>query len=477
MKLLVIGATGYIAGRLIPLLLEKSYSVSVLARNPERIKGQFWANKLDQIIKGNLLNKKTSWTNAIKNFDLAYYLVHSLYAGKDFYDLDKKCAKNFAEAAQAIKHVIYLGGLIPKHGTISEHLKSRQETGAILNSYLPLTEFRAGPIIGSGSAPFEMVRYLTERIPIMVTPKWITNKVQPIAIRDVLNYLLQAAEKEPLGIVEIGSNRISFQDMMKQYAKARNLKRIIIPLPILTPTLSARWVGLITPIPNSLAVPLIEGVIHPVIADTSKAKKYFPNIKPITYSKAVNLALGKIREKLIQTHWTSEIAQGPSHKLKDFEGLIEEQQVLRSSASPQAVFKSFTDIGGEKGWPTMNWAWRIRGLIDKILGGPGLIRGKSSEKKLLVGDVVDFWRVEKIKEGEELILKAEMKLPGNAWLRFHVFPYQNGSILVQTAFFQPLGFWGMIYWYALYPIHKIIFPRMINSIIQQAERKSQSTRT
>ena len=471
MKVLVTGATGYIGGRLIKPLLEKGHEVYVLTRKPERIEGQEWAKDISGVIKGDLLEKGGEWREQLEGFDVAYYLVHSLYAGAGFHEMDKQCARNFGEAGKGrIKHVVYLGGLIPHYETISEHLRSRAETGDILREYFDVTEFQAGPIIGSGSAPFEMVRYLTERIPIMVTPKWIKNKVQPIAIRDVLKYLVGAADKEALGKVEIGSDQLSFKEMMQEYARIRGLKRRIFALPVLTPNLAGRWVGLVTPIPNSVAVPLIEGVIHPVVADTKKAQEHFPEVKPISYSEAVKLALAKIKEKVVETHWSKGLKGKEAYRLTDKEGLMKEEQVRHSKASEEEVYEALAEIVGETGWPTMNWAWQIRGWLDKVIGGPGLIRDQFT-KELKVGDIVDFWRVEKIEKGKELILRAEMKLPGKAWLCFWIEAENGGSTIKQTAYFEPLGLWGTIYWYSMYPMHKVIFPSMIRSIVKKAEER------
>lgn len=470
MKVLVTGPTGYVGGRLIPRLIEKGYSVSVLTRKKDHIIGLPWARKLNSIIEGDCLEASGLWAKKLKRFDVIYYLIHSM--NKDnFFELDQTCARNFARAAKDVKHLIYLGGLLPETKKISKHLQSRALTGQNLSQLLPTTEFRAGPIIGSGSLPFEMVRYLTERIPLMITPKWIRNRVQPIAIRDVLNYLIQAAEMEPMGVVDIGSNKLTFKAMMEQYAKTRCLKRYIIALPVLTPWLAARWVGLVTPISTRLASPLIEGIMHPVVGKTTKAKQLFPGIKPISYKKAISYALKKIEKSLVETHWSATSINDNNYKLKDWEGMVQEQQVGYTKANPKEVFKAFSSIGGKNGWMTWNWAWQIRGWVDKLLGGPGLGRGRRSPEKLFQGEVVDFWRVEKITDAQELLLRAEMKLPGKAWLRFHVLPYNKGSILVQTAFFEPYGFWGFFYWYLMYPAHKIIFPGMVKNILKKAEKE------
>lgn len=471
MKILVTGATGYIGGRLIPLLLEEGHKLTVLVRDKERIQGRAWADHVT-VIEGDLLDKKGDWMLSLGKFSAAYYLVHSMYSGDgDFSKLDVKAARNFCKAASDIKHIIYLGGLLPNGKNVSKHLKSRAETGKVLRKHLPVTEFRAGPIIGSGSASFEMVRYLTERLPIMVTPKWIFNKVQPIAIRNVLEYLVAALKKKPNGVIEIGSEAVTFKEMMQTYACVRKLpKRIIIPLPVLTPKLAARWVGLVTPIPNRLAIPLVEGVNHPVLADTQKANELFPKIKPFTYKKAVELALNKIITESVETRWSGSVRDNRVYKFQDKEGMMKEVRHVIVNAMPEKVFNVYCDLGGDKGWLAWNWAWKLRGFIDKIFGGPGLRRGRRRNKTLLVGDTLDFWRIEKIVKDEELLLRAEMKVPGDAWLRLESSPLKNGkTLLTQTAYFIPKGLPGLLYWYAMFPAHLFIFSNMVNEIKKIAE--------
>ena len=304
-KILVTGATGYIGGRLVPVLLEAGHRVRVLVRDPERIVGRSWADAVEVVV-GDLLRPETL-AAACDGVDVAYYLVHAMYAGADFAERDRTAARNFVAAAQRVRHVIYLGGLLPAGEVSSVHLTSRAEVGEILRSGLPTTEFRAGPIIGSGSASFEMVRYLTERLPAMVAPRWILNEVQPIAVRDILGYLLAALEREPAGVVDVGTAPLSFRQMMLEYAAARGLGRLIVPVPVLAPKLAALWVGLVTPIPNSLAVPLVQGIVQPVVASTDRARSLFPDVVPISYRRAVDLALERTEAGLVETRWS-----GPS---------------------------------------------------------------------------------------------------------------------------------------------------------------------
>jgi hypothetical protein len=368
-----------------------------------------------------------------------------------------------------VKHVIYLGGLLPKARNVSEHLRSRAAVGRVLREKCPTTEFRAGPIIGSGSASFEMVRYLTERLPAMIAPRWILNDVQPIATRDILSYLLAALDKPPLGVVEVGGDRLTFKQMMLIYAEVRGLKRIIVPVPVLAPTLAALWIGLVTPISNTLAVPLVQGIVHPVIADVSRSARIFPEIRPLSYRHAVALAVERIQEDAVETRWTDALGKGVTYELSDYEGLIREIRTLCTSLPPEAVFESFCSIGGERGWLAWDWLWEIRGFLDKIAGGPGLRRGRRHPTEILTGEALDFWRVEAVEPARLLRLRAEMKVPGRAWLQWEAVPEGSGTRLVQTAMFAPRGFFGTLYWYLLYPFHQFIFGDLVRAIVNTAK--------
>ncbi len=468
MKILVTGATGYIGGRLIPKLLEKGFSVRVFVRDARRLEGRNWFEKVE-VFTGDLENREEI-SRAVKDVDAAYFLVHAMNEGGDFAEREKTIAENFARAAKDVGKIIYLGGLLPENNE-SEHLKSRAAVGEILRKDGKTTEFRAGPIIGSGSASFEMVRYLTERIPIMIVPRWVKNEVQPVAVRNVIEYLTAALEREPLGIVDIGADVLPFRGMMETFAEVRGLKRIIIPVPVLTPLLSGLWVGLITPIPNSLAVPLVKGIINPVLADTSKAEKYFPEIEPMNYREAVALALSKIDEKAVETRWSGSYGDddAPTYEMTDREGIFQEVRTVTTDASPESVYKSFTSIGGDKGWLAWGWAWKLRGLMDKIVGGPGLSRGRRHPTEVLIGEELDFWRVEDLKRNEFILLRAEMKVPGKAWLKFEAVPKDGKTQLIQTATFAPKGLFGLLYWYSSYPAHFFIFDQMAQKIALGAE--------
>jgi uncharacterized protein YbjT (DUF2867 family) len=467
LRILVTGATGYIGGRLVPRLLHEGHQVRVLVRDARRVHGRAWADQVD-VVTGDLLDR-ASLAAAFDGIQVAYYLVHSMGGREDFQSLDKQAAENFVACAGDIEKVIYLGGLVPQGEVISTHLSSRAQVGQILRDGLATTEFRAGPIIGSGSASFEMVRYLTERLPVMVAPKWIMNPVQPIAVRDVLSYLVTALERPALGVVNIGTDALTFKLMMHGYAQVRGLRRWIIPLPVLTPGLAARWVGLVTPIPNALAVPLIKGVIAPLVCDQRVAREQFPAIAPMPYHEAVSRALQRTAGGAIETRWSGAQTDA-GFELVDREGLISEVRTVNVDAPLETVFKAYAGLGGERGWLVWNWAWTCRGLIDRIVGGPGLRRGRRDPDQLLPGESLDFWRVEAVESPNLLRLRAEMKVPGRAWLQFESAATDAGSQLTQTALFAPRGLPGTLYWYLLYPIHKRIFIDMVRAIAREAQR-------
>ena len=467
-RVLVTGATGYVGGRLVPRLLERGHQVRVLVRDEARLQGRPWAGRVE-VVRGSLEDEE-ALRRALEGVEAAYYLVHAMLSEKAFQEAERRQAETFARVAReaGLAHVVYLGGLLPKEGGPSPHLRSRAQVGEILRANLPATEFRAGPIVGSGSASFEMVRYLTERLPIMVAPRWVLNPVSPIAIRDVLAYLLLALERGPSGVVEIGAEPLSFKSMMETYAEVRGLKRVILPVPVLAPRLAALWVGLVTPIPNRLALPLVEGILHPLVADTGRARALFPEVEPIPYRKAVELALERIALGEVETRWSGAL-YGEGYRLEDREGLIREVRVLHAKASPEALFRSFSSLGGERGWLAWNWAWVLRGLLDRMVGGPGLRRGRRHPTELLPGEAVDFWRVEAADPPRLLRLRAEMRLPGRAWLEWEAREEKGGSLLVQTAYFEPKGLTGFLYWWALYPIHRRIFSDLARAIVREAE--------
>ncbi len=474
--ILVTGATGYVGGRLVPRLLEKGYKVRCLARDESRLKDR-WEGV--EVVQGDVLDKE-SLTNKFNGVETAYYLIHSMSGDSEFSKTDIIAAENFAKAAeeQNVKRIIYLGGLGSSNEKLSKHLSSRVQTGEALRKFnVPVTEFRAGVIVGSGSLSFEMIRYLTERLAVMITPKWVNTKTQPIAIRDVLRYLIEALKvEESTGeIIDIGGEDIlTYKDLMIIYAKVRGLKRYFIKVPVLTPRLSSHWVGLVTPLPSRIAKPLVDGLKNELICESNKAKELF-GFKTISYKEAVELALQRNKEGKTETIWFSSYSSGIKSKttpvhLTQKEGMIIEKREIIVNASTELTFKAFTLIGGKNGWYA-NFLWAIRGYIDLLTGGVGMRRGRRSDTELISGDPLDFWRVEAIEKNKLLRLRAEMKLPGDAWLQFNVENIdENKSKLTQTAFFEPRGLWGLFYWYSIYPLHGIIFGGMIKEIRKAAEK-------
>jgi uncharacterized protein YbjT (DUF2867 family) len=478
---LVTGATGYIGGRLAPRLLQAGYRVRCLVRDPSRLQGRPWLDQVE-LVTGDVLHPETL-PAAMDGVFAAYYLVHSMASGPGFDKRDLTAARQFglAAAAAGVERIIYLGGLGDPDSDLSQHLRSRQETGeALREAGVPVTEFRAGVIVGSGSLSFELIRYLIERLPMMICPRWLYTCIQPIGIRNVLEYLIAALDTpESNGeMIEIGgADVLTYGDMMLGYAKARGLKRRLIPVPILTPRLSSYWVHLVTPIPAAIAQPLIEGLRNEVVVRDNRASRIFPEIKPFDYQTAVELALARLDSGEVETVWSDALmtTQGdvPPVVLSTLEGMILEHRQLQVPVPAGTVYRSFAGLGGARGWLYMNWVWHLRGLLDRLVGGVGMRRGRRDPDHLRVGEALDFWRVEAVEPGHLIRLRAEMKVPGRAWLQFHVHPQPDDrSILSQTAYFAPKGVWGLVYWYALYPIHKVIFAGMIRKIAEQAEEQA-----
>ncbi len=477
-QVLVTGVTGYIGGRLVPRLLDAGYTLRVLVRDPARLQGRPWRDRVE-VVQGDVLKPDTLGP-ALEGVEAAYYLIHSMRGGTDFHARDLTAARNFGDAAHAHKvgRIVYLGGLGDPDTNLSEHLRSRQKTGDALRATgVPVTEFRAGIIVGSGSISFEMIRYLTERIPVMICPRWVFTRVQPLAVRDTLDYLVTALETPASAnqIVEIGgADVLTYGDMMRGYARIRGLRRTLIPVPVLTPRLSSYWVHWMTPIPSDIARPLIQGLRNEVIVRDDMAQRLFPAITPMPYADAVQEALDRLEASEVETSWSDALvsSQGdtPPVVLTTHEGMIIEQRQHVIDAAPQAAFRTFTRLGGQRGWLTFNWAWRLRGILDRLVGGVGFRRGRRHPDDLRVGDAVDFWRVEAIEPDRLLQLRAEMRLPGRAWLQFKAEPQDNGQTrLVQSAIFAPKGLFGLLYWYLLYPVHGYIFSAMIRKLAEEAE--------
>jgi len=476
-SILITGATGYIGGLLAPYLISKGYAVRVLARDPKRLQGRTWLAKAE-IVQGDVL-EANSLADAMQGVEVAYYLVHSLAAGSGFRERDLSAARNFAAAAQqaGVQRIIYLGGLGDPQTTLSPHLRSRQQTGeALRQSGVPVTEFRAGVIVGPGSLSFEMIRHLTERLPVMITPRWVYTRTQPIAIQNVLEYLSAALETpESSGeTIEIGgADIVTYAELMQSYARARGLRRLMLPVPVLTPRLSSHWVYLVTPIPAAIAQPLIEGLRNEVIVHDDSAKQLFPSIHPVSSSEAVQAALDKLEAAAVETSWNDALVTSqpdmPPVVLTTQEGMILEQRQMLVPAPPETVYRSFTGLGGQRGWLYWNWAWRLRGWLDWLVGGVGFRGGRRDPEDVRTGDAVDFWRAEAVEPGRLLRLRSEMKLPGRAWLQFQVKLQSDGSsLLQQTAYFAPKGLAGLAYWYGLYPLHQVIFSGMIRKVAERA---------
>lgn len=476
---LVTGATGYIGGRMVPRLLEAGYRVRCLVRDASRLQGREWHGEVELVV-GDVL-QAPSLPKAVQGVKFAFYLVHSLGIGSKFPERDEQAARNFWEAAKAagVERIIYLGGLGDADTKLSTHLRSRHATGEVLRaSGVALTEFRAGVIVGSGSLSFEMIRYLTERVPIMICPRWVYTRVQPIAIRNVLDYLSSALGVPASAgqIIEIGgSDVVTYGEMLTIYAEVRGLRRGLVPVPILTPRLSSYWVHFVTPIPAAIARPLIEGLRNEIVVRDDRAQRLFPEIKPIGYRLAVRLALDKLNAHAVETRWSDALStsqrEGAPVTLTTQEGMIMEQRQLSVAASADSLFRAFTSLGGLGGWLYMDWAWQIRGIVDRIFGGVGLRRGRRDAHHVRVGDALDFWRVEAVDPGRRMLLRAEMKVPGQAWLQFEVKKHETDQpLLTQTAFFAPKGLFGLAYWYLLYPIHALIFAGMIRQLAARAKQ-------
>jgi uncharacterized protein YbjT (DUF2867 family) len=474
--ILVTGATGYVGGRLVPRLLDAGYRVRCLVRDPSRLQGRPWVKRVE-VIGGDALVPGTL-AEAMKDVSVAYYLIHGKQGGRIDAIRDLEVARNFSAAARDadIERIIYLGELVDPTTNLSPYLRARHETGYILRqSHVPVTEFRAGMIIGSGSALFEMIRYLTEREPILICPAWFFSQAQPIAIRDVLSYLIEALKTpESIGsMIEIGgASRLTYADMLLGYAKLRKLKRILIRTPFYAPRLSAYWVHMVTPIHWRVVLPLIEGLRARLIVRDELAKKIFPQIKPLDYQTAVQLALGRIYRDNVETSWSDALVT-VAGDVKPYtftvdEGMFIETRQRLLDLPPDVVFRAYTGIGGERGWLYMDWAWEMRGWLDKAVGGVGLRRGRRHPDEIRPGESLDFWRVEEVENDRLMRLRAEMKLPGKAWLQFQSEPQDGKTLFTVTAYFAPRGFFGFLYWYAMWPFHKFIFDGLADRIASRA---------
>ncbi|MFD7510910.1 SDR family oxidoreductase [Streptomyces sp. NPDC059853] len=482
---LVTGASGYIGGRLVPELLAAGHRVRCLARTPAKLRDHPWAGDVETV-RGDVTDA-ASVADALRGIDVAYYLVHALGTGRDFEETDRRAAGIFAEAARAagVRRIVYLGGLTPRgvpERELSPHLRSRAEVGRVfLAGPVPATVLRAAIVIGSGSVSFEMLRYLTERLPAMVTPRWVRTRIQPIGVRDVLRYLVGSATMpaEVNRTFDIGGPDIlTYREMMQRYAAVSGLRRrIIVPVPVLTPNLSSHWVGLVTPVPAAIAKPLTESLRHEVVCHEHDIARYVPDPpgRPQPFDDTLALALRRIGEAKVTTRWSNAAVPGaPSDPLPTDPGwsggsLYRDERAMPVAASREALWRVIEGIGGDNGWYSFPLAWAARGWLDRLVGGVGLRRGRRDAQRLRAGDSLDFWRVEEIEPGHLLRLRAEMRLPGLAWLEMYAETDAEGRTRYrQRALFHPRGLSGHAYWWSVAPFHAVVFGGMARNIARAA---------
>jgi uncharacterized protein YbjT (DUF2867 family) len=470
---LVTGATGYVGGRLRRRLEEEGRPVRCLVRRRAGLASRVGA--ATQVVEGDVLAPETLGP-ALEGVEMAYYLIHSMGSDRDFVEQDRVAARNFGEAARraGVQRIVYLGGL--GHGTdLSPHLRSRHEVGEVLReSGVPVLELRASIVLGSGSLSFEMIRALVERLPVMITPRWVEIEAQPIAVDDLLAYLI-AALKVPLAesrVFEIGgADRVSYGDLMREYAAQRGLRRAMIRVPFLTPRLSSLWLALVTPLYERVGRKLIESIKHPTIVRDPAALAVFP-VRPRGMRAAIAAAIRYEERQFAESRWHDAYSSGGESRSwagVRFGNRFVDARKREVDVSPEEAFAPIRRIGGETGWYAYDWLWRLRGFLDLCVGGVGVRRGRPSTADLHVGDALDFWRVEAYEPGRLLRLSAEMKLPGRAWLEFEVEPRAGGATIRQNAIFDPVGLGGLVYWYLLYPLHRMVFSAMIENIARIAQ--------
>jgi uncharacterized protein YbjT (DUF2867 family) len=472
---LLTGATGYVGGRLLTQLEASDRRVRCLTRRPQALEARVAQSA--EVVQGDVLDRG-SLDRALTGVDTAYYFVHSMGTDRDFERADREAAFNFAEAAKAagVRRIIYLGGLGDPDEDLSQHLRSRHETGAILDSSdAQVIEFRASIIIGSGSLSFELIRALVRRLPVMICPKWVNVLAQPIAIEDVLQYLVEAQDL-PDGkscIFEIGGpDQVSYGDIMEEYGRQRGLKRVMISVPVLTPRLSSLWLGLVTPLYARTGQKLIESLRNPTLVQDHSADQVF-TVKPRGLTEAIERALANEDREFAETRWSDAMSSAGRPRSWAGEQLgtrIVDSRSARVDAPSADAFAPIQEIGGTTGWYYGSWLWKLRGFLDLLVGGVGVRRGRRHPVDLRVGDTLDFWRVEDYEPGCRLRLRAEMKLPGRAWLEFEVTPDDGGSVIHQTAEFDPVGLFGLFYWYTLYPLHELVFRGMLRGIRKAVRR-------
>jgi uncharacterized protein YbjT (DUF2867 family)/uncharacterized protein YndB with AHSA1/START domain len=490
----VAGATGYVGGRLVPLLLSRGYTVRAGVRSPRKLAARSWGSHPCLTVLPADVTDKASLVSAMRGCAVAYYLVHSMSAGGDFAQADREAARNMAQAAAeaGVQRIIYLSGLGDDHPGLSEHLRSRTEVGRILSEGLvPATVLRAAVILGSGSASFEIIRNLVERLPVMITPRWVRTRCQPIAVSNVLGYLVGCLENPATAGLTLdigGPDVITYADLFRSYARAAHLRAPrIIPVPFLTPTLSAHWVNLITPVPAHLVRPLVAGLLNEVVCRDKRILDLVPQ-QLLSCHDAIAQALSETRQgpapsccfdagDTCAPAFLSERGGCPAEWTTagdaPFAGgtLFTADYAVTLDAPPAQVWAAVTRIGGDAGWYAGDILWRVRGLVDKCLGGPGHMRGRRDPVRLGVGDALDFWRVLDVEPEHRLLLLAEMKVPGAATFELRLEPVAKGTRLLLLTSFRPRGLWGLVYWWSMYPAHGLLFPSMLQNIARAAHAR------
>lgn len=473
-RTLVTGATGYVGGRLFRALEAGGARVRCMARNPANLAHRLGADS--EVVRADAVTGD-GLTAALSGVETAYYLIHSMGSADGFEEQDRRAARNFGDAARAagVRRIVYLGGLADETRALSSHLRSRIEVGRVLRaSGVPMIELRASIVIGSGSLSFEMIRALVEHLPILITPRWVSMTAQPIGIDDLLAYLLEAKDLDPSDnpIYEIGgADRMSYADLMNEYARQRGLRRAMLRVPVLTPRLSSLWLGLVTPLYARIGRKLIDSIRHATVVRDGAARSAF-SVEPSSVATAISRALEFEDREFAETRWSDAVSASGTGRSsfggKRFGARLVDSREIHVPATAASAFAPVRRIGGETGWYGHDWLWEIRGLLDLLVGGVGMRRGRRDRERLDVGDTVDCWRVTRFEPDHLLVLSAEMKLPGRAWLEFQVTPEDDGSRVRQTAIFEPFGLGGLAYWYAVYPLHGLVFERMLTGIARNA---------
>ena len=475
--MLITGATGYIGGRLVPVLEGAGVRLRCLARSPAALASR--VSQTTEVVTGDLLDP-ASLDRALAGVDVAYYLVHSMGAHGDYLENDRAAARNFGDAARrtGVRRIVYLGGLATGEEVLSKHLRSRIETGQLLQaSGVPVVEFRASVVIGSGSISFELIRALVDRLPVMICPRWVSTLAQPIGIDDLLAYLMAALDL-PDGdsrTFEVGgADQASYGDLMREYARQRGLTRVMISVPLLTPRLSSLWLGLVTPVYARVGRELIAGLKNRSVVTDPAARSVFP-IKAVGLREAIARAIRYEDRAFALTRWSDARSSGgtqtPRAEARFGSKLVDARQI-HVDVDADRAFVPIATIGGARGWYFGTWLWRFRGAMDLLMGGVGMRRGRRDPNAPAVGDTLDFWRVDAYEPGRRLRLAAEMQVPGRAWLEFEVEPVADGAVVHQTAVFEPVGLPGLLYWYALAPVHAVIFGGLLRAIARRAMSRS-----